>query len=283
MGKQIRQHRIHTTNRVAVCNKFLRIQKMKRCERENLGFFSQIILFYFMMASMVFPSPICLASKMDVINSSTKVIQKPVSSFTISGTHTINKSYKRDQSPLQRLSPKDAVILMNSIDFLQELVKVKDTTNEKYYGINLDQGENQSQLQGYSDDVGIDRGDGLISVVEYTGRLWFLNKLGVQFQESVQINKLSECGKYATIECVTKYKRKNKWVDCSKVICSFLKSDEHNDDNDDHQGLSMKVVSEVLVQLPLLGAGRAVKKQITKTFEAATDSFFHRLEATRNF
>ena len=246
----------------------------------------------------MFQSSNCLASKIDTISGSAKVTENSASSFTITGTttsrtpgadtRTIKQTNKRVLSPLHNISPKDAAVSMNSIDFLQELVKVKDTVDEKYYGINSEKRENQNQLNkgyGSDNDGGGTGAGGLISVVEYTGRLWFMNKRGVQFQESVKINNLSECGKYSTIECVTKYKRKNKWVDCSRVMCSFLKSNEHDHDgdgnNDDDEGLKMKVVSEILVQLPLLGAGRAVKKHITKTFEAATDSFFHRLEASR--
>ena len=80
----------------------------------------RIILFYVIMASM-FPSfTTSLASKVDVINShANKAKQNIKRSFPIRDTRRMSQNNQRDyQSPLQRLSPKDAAILMNSIDFL---------------------------------------------------------------------------------------------------------------------------------------------------------------------
>lgn len=170
-------------------------------------------------------------------------------------------------------SPKDAAMSMNSIDFLEELVKIKDTVDEKYYDL-YENGNVSDNNNNNNKDYDYDEKnkENLVSVVEYTGKLWFMNKRGVKFQESVKINNLSKCGKYSTVECMTKYKSKNKWVDCSRVICSFQESDNN-------QGLEMKVGSEILVTLPLFGVGGAIKKQISKTFQVATDSFFQQFEA----
>ena len=184
------------------------------------------------------------------------------------------------------LSPRDAAVSMNSLDFLEELVKIKDTVDEKYYGIydshDHDMNDKNNEVRGDRNqngplmiqDNGSDtNNERLISIVEYTGRLWFMRERGIQFQERVRIKNLSEHG--STIECITKYKRKNEWVDCSRVLCSFQV-------NNDSQRLKMKVGSEILMRLPLLGAGGAVKRQISKSFEAAAESFFRRLEPISN-
>jgi len=181
------------------------------------------------------------------------------------------------------ISAKEAAISMNSIQFLEQLVKIKDTFDEKYYGLseNINQGciiagDSDSCLRmNENETTKTNNVNDFISVVEYTGRLWFMNKRGVQFQESVRIKKLSNCGSYSTIECMTRYKRKDRWVDCSRVLCSFQP-------NTKGRGLKMKIGSEILIGLPLFGIGSTVKKQILKTFQIATDSFFHQLAATEH-
>lgn len=170
----------------------------------------------------------------------------------------INKNLSSLNLPLH-LSPQDAARSLNSIDFLEELVKIKDTADEKYYGIELNN-------SGRSN---------IISVVEYTGRLWFMNRQGIQFQESIKIGEVSKCGTFSTIECVTKYKSKSQWIDCSKVFCTFVAKSKNNRDAGE---LDMKVRSELLIPIPLLGIGGSVRKQITKSFQAATQSYFQRLE-----
>ncbi len=208
-------------------------------------------------------------------------------------SNDISNIIETNQIPIL-MSAKDAAVSMNSIHFLKELVQMKDTVNEKYYGLYKD-GNNHSTIIefGYDGDnngdynnkengkIKVD-GNNIISVVEYTGRLWFMKSKqssnnGIQFQESVRIHNLSDCGKYSTIECFTKYKSKDKWVDCSRVVCTFQSND---DSQDGGGGIVMKMGSEILIQLPLFGIGGAVKKQILKTFQKAADSYFRKIGGT---
>lgn len=206
-------------------------------------------------------------------------------------TFTQTCSYSQQKQSIDNksrtLSPSDAAELMNSVEFLEELVKDKDTIDEKYYGLydpdqilsdensreseNISYGNGSIALSINSNKEEISKP---ISVVEYTGILWFLSKRKVQFQESVRITNLSKCGK-STIECITRYKKKDNWVDCSRVLCSFQ-------EKDNNQGLQMEIGSEILVRLPLLGVGGALNKKISVTFENATNSFFRKLGAANS-
>lgn len=210
---------------------------------------------------------------------------------TTPSSNDISNIIETNQIPIL-MSAKDAAVSMNSMHFLKELVQMKDTVNEKYYGLYKNGDNHNTIIQfGYDDDsngdynnkengnVEVDGNNNIISVVEYTGRLWFMKSKqnsnnGIQFQESVRIHNLSDCGKYSTIECLTKYKSKDKWVDCSRVICTFQSNDESQEGG---SRLVMKMGSEILIQLPLFGIGGAVKKQILKTFQKAADSYFHKI------
>ena len=69
----------------------------------------------------------------------------------------------------------------------------------------------------------------MTNTCEYTGKLWFMRRSGIQFRETVRIctedrgssSTMSSSLSSSSVECLTKYKHKNEWVDCSKVICTF--------------------------------------------------------------
>jgi len=104
------------------------------------------------------------------------------------------------------------------------------------------------------------------STAEYTGNLWFLSNKGVRFRETVRIENISRDGKSATVECITKYRRKGQWHECSKVACKLTAVDE---------GINMETESEVLVSIPLPGlAGKAIRSKILLAFESAAEAFF---------
>lgn len=192
---------------------------------------------------------------------------------------------------------------MNSVAFLSELVKLKDTSDVKFYvgGTSSNGNEHDDRNTGISSEpkaasqflrrirggfsaAGMQRhlkGEEDVTIktdttssrcklattsTEYTGNLWFMPKKGVRFQETVSISNISKDGSSAVVECVTKYRRSGRWVDCSKVICK-LSSVE--------QGIDIVADSIVLVRLPLPGvAGKAVRSKISSSFETAAATFF---------
>ena len=104
------------------------------------------------------------------------------------------------------------------------------------------------------------------TTTEYTGNLWFMRNKGIRFRETVSVSAVSSDGKYATVECLTKYRTGGKWHDCSKVTCKLSAVD---------RGINMVTDSEVLVKVPLPGlAGKAVRSKITAAFESAAEAFF---------
>ena len=183
---------------------------------------------------------------------------------------SLEQSYSRNV-PLN-MTTEHAARAINSISFLKELVKFKDTCNEKYYHLN---------------DVSVDTrkiesGLGLIHVVEYTGRLWFLRKTPIRFQEAIALKEISSCGKYSSLQCITKYKTgsKGNWVDCSRVTCSFSPKDHNARYKEDSlnscnssRSFDLNISSEVLVNVPLFGIGKKVTSFISDTFENAVTAF----------
>lgn len=104
------------------------------------------------------------------------------------------------------------------------------------------------------------------TTTEYTGNLWFMRNKGIRFRETVRVSDISRDGKTATVECITKYRTKGRWHDCSKVTCTLSAAD---------RGINMVTDSEVLVSLPLPGlAGKAVRSKISSAFESAAEAFF---------
>ena len=173
---------------------------------------------------------------------------------------------------------------MNSIAFLKHLVRQKDTSEEMYFRHSVHKPV----------DVGLDlENDILIEKVQpleimtscqYIGILWFLPKT-VRFQESIRIVDISPCGQCTTLECLTQYQtRKEEWVDCSKVTCTFQPPvSTHQSDQVLQKGSSlvdnveMKVSSEILVKIPMGIANKAIKRKIGKTFETAAGAYLNHI------
>jgi len=177
---------------------------------------------------------------------------------------------------------------MNSVAFLSELVKLKDTSDVRYYVggaqtpppdsnktpsksaaahfLRRIRGEFSSlgdRLQPASKPNSNARSRRSTCCTEYTGHLWFLRNRGIRFMETLRISKISKDGSCATIECITKYRQGGRWVDCSKVTCRLLAVE---------RGIDIVADSIVLVRLPL--AGKAVRSKIASSFESAVSAFF---------
>ena len=104
------------------------------------------------------------------------------------------------------------------------------------------------------------------TTTEYTGNLWFMRNKGIRFRETIRVSEISRDGISATVECITKYRTKGQWHDCSKVVCTMSAAD---------QGINIVTNSEVLVSLPLPGlAGKAVRSKIASAFNSAAQAFF---------
>jgi len=153
---------------------------------------------------------------------------------------------------------------MNSIPFLRELVNLKDTCHEEYF---MQQNEDEKERDSMSTPF---------HVVEYTGRLWFLRKTPIRFQEVITINDISPCGTLSMLECITKYRTgpNANWVDCSRVVCSI--SGPGPDDQSQKgiaPNLNLAVSTDLLVRLPLFGMREKVSRYISETFETAAYDF----------
>ena len=177
-------------------------------------------------------------------------------------------------------TPECAAKAISSIPFLKELVNWKDTFNEDYYTRTCKELQTRTDAKKLFPQ----------HVVEYTGRLWFLRKTPVRFQECVRFLDVSSCGTHSSVECITKYRTgsKSDWIDCSKVVCTVSKKstkqsssgkmgsrDIYNVECDEFE---LCVDSELLVKLPLFGIRKKVTNHISDTFENAVKTF---LEKTR--
>ena len=205
--------------------------------------------------------------------------------------------------------PEYAAREMSSISFLKELVQFKDTINEHYYtgerdkifdDDSSDYYENNASTNANANNVQDqhpDRHPHMVQehIVEYTGRLWFLRKTPVRFQEVVRLKEISPCGTRSSVECITKYKTTRSksasvgaskansdsnsnsgWHDCSRVICTFSSTgsnDGNKSGSDAMKDYAMSVSSELLVGLPLFGIRKKVTKHISDTFESAARVF----------
>jgi len=238
------------------------------------------------------------------------------------------KTTSNASSSFHTLSPIQAATAMNSVDFLKELIKQKNTSNEIYFQ-EVDKGEGtvprgkkmgrsvsippQPQQQSKQSVETVDeslssssspeRKQRMTNTCEYTGKLWFMRKRGIRFRETVRIctddrgSSSSTTSSSSSVECLTKYKHKNEWVDCSKVICTFAipPSPSLTEEGDTilptrtrkikkkaiatttaggGGTIVMKVDSEILLRAPLFGVNGAVKEKITKTFGSAAEAFY---------
>ena len=156
---------------------------------------------------------------------------------------------------------------MTSIPFLKELVILKDTCNEEYF---KQQNEGDKELDSCSTPI---------YAVEYTGRLWFLRKTPIRFQEVIAINDISPCGTLSSVECMTKYKTgpTANWVDCSRVSCLITHSNKETQEGE-APTLKLTVSTDVLVRLPLFGIREKISRDIRDTFENAANAFLAKKE-----
>lgn len=158
---------------------------------------------------------------------------------------------------------KNIALAVNSKEFLQELVRLKDTVDEVYYQEHGKIGLESQILKPLNNPLLLST----VSTVEYTGKLWFLKQSRVKFQEKLKIVEVSHCGRSVTIECVTKYKtaKSSEWIDCAIVSCNIV--------DDKSEGFQLNVRSDLLIKIPLLGLGGSIRKKISGTFENAVNSF----------
>lgn len=177
-------------------------------------------------------------------------------------------------------TPECAAKAISSIPFLKELVNWKDTFNEDYYTRTCKEVQTRADTKKLFSH----------HVVEYTGRLWFLRKSPIRFQECVRFLDASSCGTHSSVECITKYKTgsKSDWIHCSRVICTVSKKSTKQSSsgkmssphiyNPGCDEFELCVESELLVRLPLFGIRKKVTNHISDTFENAVKTF---LEKTR--
>lgn len=110
------------------------------------------------------------------------------------------------------------------------------------------------------------------TVAEYIGQLWFLNKRGIKFRETIKVVAISSDGRSSTVECHTEYNNGEKWISCSRIICEF-RTHTHNEiesslKNNKSKGIKMHLNCELLVWLPLPSAAKkGVKNKISSVFE----------------
>lgn len=82
------------------------------------------------------------------------------------------------------------------------------------------------------------------------------------------------------VECITRYKNKGNWVDCSKVICRFTIPPPTAGREDGAASMRkrsivrMNMDSEVLLRAPLFGISGAVKERNIRTFGNAAEVFY---------
>lgn len=151
---------------------------------------------------------------------------------------------------------------INSVSFLKELISLKDTIDENFF-------EEQVDASPTSTDHTC-----ITSIVEYTGRLWFLRKTPIRFQEHIIFSGSSKCGRESSIQCISKYKTNSKspWIDCSRVNCSFREVE----DGEGSIKLALDVTSDVLIKIPLFGMRKKIASHISNTFEKAAHSFLEK-------
>lgn len=174
------------------------------------------------------------------------------SSINQANANTITKS-NMDSNRIRRQLPLNAAMAaqqLNSIPFVQELSRFKDTVNRTYYQQRINNGELVHGIAGSTEDS-TPSSSQKNTVVEYIGKLWFLKQTGLRFRETIEIKSMSPS--YSSVECTTsfqsrgaadkgKHKRKkgssstsslleqnqeSHWVDCSKVTCTFTQRNKH--------------------------------------------------------
>jgi hypothetical protein len=187
------------------------------------------------------------------------------------GKQHVNLNAICSPSRITIASPTRAAFALSSTPFLQELVQHKDTCNEKYY-----------HFENNNEEFDIAPRSNPTHAVEYTGRLWFLRKTPLQFQEAIRVKQISSCGTSSSIECVTKFKYgpHSDWIPCCVIVCNLS---QKGFDSDGKPKIHVKVSSNLLLRLPLLGTRQTISKQICHVFTKAAYSFLSRKETTCKF
>ena len=207
---------------------------------------------------------------------------------------------------LGELSPESAAKSMNSVAFLKELVKLKNTKDVMFYTDNIARNSIGSATTIFSEEQVYDKVHPIAApsrsfikeamfikfirpkpsnhhdlentmsfrtTCEYTGILWFLSKTGIRFRETVRILNICNTRKSSSVECITQYKSGSNWIECSKVICTFTRP--RSSGRSKVKRIEMRVATELLARIPLPGlAGKAIKNNINFAFQKAAIEFF---------
>lgn len=117
------------------------------------------------------------------------------------------------------------------------------------------------------------------TVAEYVGQLWFLNKNGIRFRETIKIVAISSDGRSSTVECNTEYHNGSKWIRCSRIICELTSHAHDGDRSLQHHKEALRVEMtldcELFVWLPLPHAAKqGVMNKISSVFESVALEFF---------
>ena len=147
---------------------------------------------------------------------------------------------------------------INSIPFLHDLMALKNVYDVTYLNVPLSHPSEMLTTTTHK------------SICEYTGKLWFMPKKGIQFREIVQVKQSSSDSSLAFVECDTDYKVKDTWMNCSKLKCTMKYHNDHRDKNT----LGVLCQSDILVPIPLPRlAKKALNKKIESTFMTAIRTF----------
>lgn len=193
---------------------------------------------------------------------------------------------RRQREPVQQqnwLSPKMAANKMNSISFLEYLVGSKNSTQEVFYQEKLKQQTQSPAIlcvpnilktndQDSSNDSTHDMD--VATSCEYSGKLWFMPKT-LRFLETVKVADVSSCGKRSIVECITKFKRGKKWVDCSRITCTFLDGANVADTNP--IGVEMDVTCDILVPISFLKS--RMREIVRETYKNAAEAYYEEIES----
>jgi len=190
-------------------------------------------------------------------------------------------------------STMEAANAMNSIGFLKELIGRKINTFDEVYFREEEDGRDdpgrvpvkqmgryrsvppQAKLHGTS----MEGWRRMTSTCEYTGRQpWFKRRGGgIRFRDTIRVRDGGVDG--VAVECLTRYKHKGNWVDCSKVVCRFTIPPPTEEDmttgrRTKKSTVRMNMDSEVLLRAPLFGISGAVKERNIRTFGSAAEDFY---------
>jgi len=195
-----------------------------------------------------------------------------------------------------------AAAAMNSVAFLEKMIAEKNTADVKFYHApprneNEHLKDDDSLLVPITSDEDDDKRNehprSFETIVEYTGKLWFIPGGGVRFRETIWIEpeQQQDNGKSSLIvHCDAQYHDGKTWVECSRVSCKFAEENDciaadktknscsDNEEGEERYGVDMTLDSDLLVKLPLPGpAARAFQKLIVRTFEKAAISYYNDL------